>query len=149
MIPGGSTEIIWHFAGHFKIIHDITRDRIDYDPSSFHSRPDDYVTPRPEHLFTADLDDFNSHGLSVAPLALFDELHAGRIHPIRLLSAREPEPDFEPLLGLPGSAIRPGGGGGGAAVEAGWRRRYRSPTNPAVSRPCLRSINTTLPWTTM
>ena len=31
MIPGGSTEIIWHFAGHFQIIHDIARDRIDYD----------------------------------------------------------------------------------------------------------------------
>ena len=63
MIPGGSTEIIWHFAGHFRIIHDIARDRVDFDPSAFHSRPDDYVTPRPEHSFAADLDDFNSHGL--------------------------------------------------------------------------------------
>ena len=113
MIPGGSTEIIWHFAGHFRIIHDIARDRVDFDPSAFHSRPDDYVTPRPEHSFAADLDDFNSHGLSVAPLALLDELHAGRTNPIRLLSAREPEPEFEPLLGLPGLPTRPGGGGGG------------------------------------
>ena len=46
MVPGGITEMVWHFAGYLQIINDSARDRIDYDPSAFRSLQDDYVTPR-------------------------------------------------------------------------------------------------------
>ena len=113
MLPGGPTEILWHFAGHFKIIHDIARDRIDYDPSAFHGDPEDYVTPRPAYAFAPQFEDLDGHGMPVPPLAMLDELDAARLLPIRLRSTRDSEPDFEPLSGIPGPPIRPGGGGGG------------------------------------
>ncbi|MGQ0680830.1 hypothetical protein [Bradyrhizobium sp.] len=113
MIPGGVTETIWHFIGHFQIIHDIARDRLDYDQSSFLRQPEDYTTPRPEYAFSANPDYLVSHGIPIAPLALFDEAFAGRIHQIRLRSPSQPEQEFDAHLGGLDPPLRSGGGGGG------------------------------------
>lgn len=117
MVPGGLTETIWHFVGHFRIIQDIARDHVDYDPSAFSARPDDYTTPRPAYIFNPDIDDLDGHGIRVPQLALSDELHAARVHPIRLRSPSEPEPEFDPMHGTPLSPLRGGGGGGGLHRE--------------------------------
>jgi len=113
MVPGGVTEVIWHFAGYLQIINDIARDRIAYDESAFRNLQDDYVTPRPSYDHRPDLDNFDSHGPRVPELAPFDELHATRILPIKSLSPRPPDLDFDPSGGLPGLPLRGGGGGGG------------------------------------
>jgi hypothetical protein len=113
MVPGGVTEVVWHFAGYLKIIDDIARDRIVYDESAFQNLQDDYVTPRPSYDYKPTLDDFDSHGLTVPELALFDELHATRILPIKSSSPSRPDADFDPSGGLPGLSLRSGGGGGG------------------------------------
>ena len=48
MMPGGVTELVWHFFGHLRIDHDIARDRIAYEDPALPSRPDDYKTQRPD-----------------------------------------------------------------------------------------------------
>jgi hypothetical protein len=113
MVPGGLTESIWHFAGHFKIIHDIARDRIEYDPSAFGNRPDDYTTPRPEYVYAPDIDDLDIRGTPAPSLPLLDALQAAHLLPIKLRLTPDSEPEFEPHLGSPGGPLRSGGGGGG------------------------------------
>ena len=113
MVPGGVTEVVWHFAGYLRIIDDIARDRIVYDESAFLNLQDDYITPRPSYDYKLGLDDFDSHGLRVPELAPFDELHGTRILPIKSQSPRPPDPDFDSSGGLPGLPLRGGGGGGG------------------------------------
>ena len=113
MVPGGLTESIWHFAGHFRIIHDVARDRIDYDPSSYLNRPDDYTTPRPEYHYSPDIDDLDARGLPVPAQPLLDDLKAMHLPLSRLRSPSEPDPDFDPIHGLLGPLPRSGGGGGG------------------------------------
>jgi hypothetical protein len=113
MVPGGVTEVVWHFAGYLKIMDDIARDRIVYDESAFLNLQDDYVTPRPSYDYKPSLDDFNSHGLRVPELAFFDELHATRILPIKSSSTSRPDVDFDPSGGLRGLPLYSGAGGGG------------------------------------
>ncbi|MBR1121927.1 hypothetical protein JQ628_10425 [Bradyrhizobium lablabi] len=113
MVPGGLTESIWHFAGHFKIIHDIARDRIEYDPSAFGNRPDDYTTPRPEYVYAPDIDDLEIRGTPAPQLPLLDALQAAHLLPIRLRLTPDSESEFEPHLRSPGGPLRPSGGGGG------------------------------------
>jgi hypothetical protein len=119
MMPGGVTEVIWHFAGYLKIINDIARDRIDYDPAAFRNQQDDYVTPRPAYDAKPDIDDFDSRGITVPEMAPLDEFHGIRILPIRSLSSPSPHPDldFEPSGGLPLLPRGGGGGGGGSHHE--------------------------------
>ena len=113
MVPGGLTESIWHFAGHFRIIHDIARDRIDYDPSQFRAASDDYVTQRPQYDYNPDFQDLDSYRVPGPLPAPFEELETAYRLPVRLRQTSEPEPDFDSTLGFPGSPIRFGGGGGG------------------------------------
>ena len=112
MIPGGVSESIWHFIAHFRIVHDIDRDRIDYDPSSSRRQSDDYTTLRPEDVYRPEIDDLDGHRILPPALAPLDELLHDRILPIKARSSF-PEPEFEDYLGPPGSPVRPGGGGGG------------------------------------
>lgn len=117
MVPGGVTEVVWHFAGYFQIINDIARDRIDYDPTAFRNLQDDYITPRPNYQKQIDLDELESRGMPLAGTAAIEEFHAPRILPIKSLSPRPPEPDFD--SDGPGGLSRlmapraAGGGGGG------------------------------------
>ncbi|MCB1392463.1 hypothetical protein [Nitrobacter sp.] len=52
MVPGGITEIIWHFAGYLKIFDDIARSREAPDEGSYRSQVEDYTTHRPHFEFT-------------------------------------------------------------------------------------------------
>lgn len=117
MVPGGVTEVVWHFAGYFQIINDIARDRIDYDPTAFRNLRDDYITPRPNYEKQLNLDELESRGMPIAGSAAFDEFHAPRILPIKSLSPQPPQSDFD--IDGPGGLSRlmapraAGGGGGG------------------------------------
>jgi len=113
MVPGGVTESIWHFIAHLRVVHDIDRDRIDYDPSSSHRQSDDYTTLRPEDISRPDIDDLDGHRILPPELAPLDDLLHERVLPIKGLRSSLPEPDFADFLGPPGSPVRPGGGGGG------------------------------------
>lgn len=113
MVPGGLTESIWHFAGHFRIVHDIARDRIDFDPSLIEARSDDYGTARPEYDYTPNPDDLNSYGILGPALTPFEELLDGRVLSIRARSPSSSEPELDAWLGKLGPLLRGGGGGGG------------------------------------
>jgi hypothetical protein len=52
MVPGGITEIIWHFAGYLKIFDDIARFREPPDEGAYRPHTEDYTTPRPHFEFT-------------------------------------------------------------------------------------------------
>jgi hypothetical protein len=117
MVPGGVTEVIWHFAGYFQIINDVARDRIDYDPASFRNLQDDYVTLRPNHQKQLNLDELESRGMPLAGTAAFEEFHAPRILPIKSLSPQPLQPDFDSdgpggLSRLIAPRAAAGGGGG-------------------------------------
>lgn len=121
MVPGGVTEVVWHFAGYFQIINDIARDRIGYDESAFRNLQDDYITPRPNYGSNPDFNPLDSHGLPGPFIGPFEELHHPRILPIKSLSPSAPKPDldfnlsdrFPPFL-FPGAS---GGGGGGSEFK--------------------------------
>lgn len=113
MIPGGISETIWHFIGHFQILHDVDRDRIDYDPSTFRARVDDYTTPRPDYVASPDIDDLDSRGIPLPALPTLDDLPHERVLPLKLRSPSSSDPDFDTDPGRLDPPIRSGGGGGG------------------------------------
>lgn len=119
MVPGGITEVVWHFAGYFQIINDIARDRIEYDPSAFRSLKDDYVTLRPNYESNPTFDPLDSQGLKTPEPGIFDEFHNPRLLPIRSLSPSPPQPDLDTdgPGGLPRLFAPRGAGGGGGGVE--------------------------------
>ncbi|WP_425993203.1 hypothetical protein [Afipia sp. DC4300-2b1] len=119
MVPGGITEVVWHFAGYLQIINDIARDRIDYDPAAYRSKQDDYVTPRPNYESNPDFDPLDSQGLKTPEPGLFDEFHNPRIFPIRSPNPLLPEADMDSdgPGGLPRLIAPRGAGGGGGGIE--------------------------------
>lgn len=120
MVPGGVTEVIWHFAGYLQIINDIARDRLDYDEAHYRSKPDDYTAKPPSYDSNPDLDELDSRGSGTPAIPPLDDLQFVRAHPIKALPI-EPV-DFDPDLF--GGARLPrllapsdsGGGGGGPFV---------------------------------
>jgi hypothetical protein len=119
MVPGGITEVSWHFAGYLQIINDIARDRIGYDESAFRNLQDDYVTPRPNYESKPVFDELDSRGIKAPEISPFEELHKPHILPIKSLSPTLPEPDleFDPSGGLPRFSLPRGAGGGGGGHE--------------------------------
>lgn len=119
MVPGGVTEVVWHFAGYLQIINDIARDRIEYDPSAFRSLKDDYITLRPNYESSPNLDLLDSRGLKVPEAAPFAEFHIPRILPIKSLSPPPPQPDLDSdgQGGLPRLFAPRGAAGGGGGIE--------------------------------
>lgn len=122
MVPGGVTEVVWHFAGYLQIINDIARDRIDYDQSSFRNVQDDYVAKLPDYDSNPDLDELESRRLGTPEALPFEDYHASRVAPIKSLMPPPHHPDLDddglgglPRLSLPLSA--PGGGGGGYDLQ--------------------------------
>lgn len=121
MVPGGVTEVVWHFAGYLKIINDIARDRTGYDESVFRNPQDDYITPRPSYVSNPDFSPLDSQGLLTPSIGPFEEFNQYRILPIKSLSppAPKPDPHFNladrlPQLQFPGAS---GGGGGGSELK--------------------------------
>ena len=121
MVPGGVTEVVWHFAGYLKIINDIARDRTGYDESVFRNPQDDYITPRPSYISNPDFSPLDSQGLLTPSIGPFEEFNHYRILPIKSLSppAPKPDPHFNladrlPQLQFPGAS---GGDGGGSELK--------------------------------
>jgi hypothetical protein len=112
MLPGGITEVVWHFAGYLKIIDDIARERIAYDESLYARPHDDYVTPRPDDARHPDLDEFDSRGLpGPEPLPIDDVWKFP--HVSLKLAMAQPESVDDGGGGLPRLPLPHGGGGGG------------------------------------
>ena len=116
MVPGGITEVVWHFAGYLKIIDDIARERIAYDESPFRSIQDDYVAKLPSYDSDPDVDDLDGRGLRGPEALPFEDFHIIRAHPAKVLMAPPARPDLDddgsgtlPRLSWPAAAA------GGAA----------------------------------
>lgn len=119
MVPGGVTEVVWHFAGYLQIINDIARDRIDYDPYRLKSAQDDYTTPRPNYESNPGFDPLETQGLKVPALLPFEEFQNPSLYALKSLSKALPEPDSN--YGDPDALSRllapRGVGGGGGGIE--------------------------------
>jgi hypothetical protein len=121
MVPGGVTEVVWHFAGYLKIIDDIARDRIVFDESPFRNVQDDYVAKLPSYDTDPDVDVLDSHGLLGPEPLVWDDLHASRVWPVKILMPPPLRPDLDddasgalPRLSWPAA---PGGGGSGYDIH--------------------------------
>lgn len=120
MVPGGITEVVWHFAGYLKIINDIARDRIDYDQSSFRQIQDDYVAKLPDYNANPDFAGLDGRGLGGPEALPFEDYQASRVHPTKSLSPPPLRPDLDddgigglPRLSWPTAA----GGAGGVGYD--------------------------------
>jgi hypothetical protein len=60
MVPGGVTEIIWHFAGYLHIAEDVARDRINYEDGALRLPPQDYTIKLVEAPLNSDLEEFDT-----------------------------------------------------------------------------------------
>lgn len=60
MVPGGVTEIIWHFAGYFHFIDETMKDRFVYEDGAINIRPDDYVLNLRDSTLKPDLEEFET-----------------------------------------------------------------------------------------
>lgn len=114
MMPGGVTELVWHFFGHLRLHDDIARDRLLYEDPAPPWRPEDYKTDRPNFDKDVDLDEFSTNPLRPPEIALLEDHFDAKFRPLKPLSLPSSDDDIHPPERLPGSpAIRPGGGGGG------------------------------------
>ena len=114
MLPGGVTELVWHFLGHLRINEDIARDRIDYEQAAHEKPLDDYKTERPDFDSNPELDEFSTSPLPAPAISLFEDHFAGKHRLAKSPGAPSPDEDIHPLDRIPGSPIpRVGGGGGG------------------------------------
>jgi hypothetical protein len=118
MVPGGVTEIIWHFAGHLQIFDDIARSRIVLDEGDYRYDPQDYTTPRPQFTFTPAEDELNVQPVSIQDgPAIEDPNHhvpLSHVHPASELELDRFAPSFTPTILQP---ISPGYGGGGGGSD--------------------------------
>lgn len=114
MVPGGVTEIIWHFAGHLQIFDDIARSRIVLDEGDYRFDPQDYTTPRPQFTFTPAEDELDTRPVGIQNGPAIDEpnhlIPLSRLHPALELELDRFAPSVKPAILQP---ISPGSGGGG------------------------------------
>lgn len=120
MTPGGTTEIIWHFAGYLHLAMEELRARLGYEEGPLKHKQSDYVAKLPD-------DDFLAGFTSINPLPVLSpeppfehQTVQGRLLPqeladklaaIKQLKVPAPE-DIEKLVKSGG-----GGGGGGGGKE--------------------------------
>jgi len=84
MMPGGPTEFLWYFAGHLRIVHDISREHIEYDGSDTRRSDDD---PSPKKILgdkPLDLDQIDDSARVLMPDSVpYDEFQFQRIHALK------------------------------------------------------------------
>lgn len=119
MVPGGTTESLWYFAGHLRIIHDISREHIEYDGSVERRSDDD---PLPKKLLedkADDLDQIDGSARVLMPDSVPDgDFQFQRIHSLKLEAAQQVAAHLDlsapqavtPFFQLP--ALGAGSGGG-------------------------------------
>jgi hypothetical protein len=123
-MPGGTTEILWYFAGHLRIIDDISREHIEYDGSES-GRSD--TDPSPPKFLDNRADDFDQLDDSARVLmpdsVPSDDLPYQRVHALKADVAQQiaarldlsPPHALEPPI-LPPSFGGSSGGGGILAI---------------------------------
>ncbi|OJU29935.1 MAG: hypothetical protein BGN91_16615 [Nitrobacter sp. 62-13] len=117
MVPGGITEIIWHFAGYLKIFDDIARFRITPDEGDYRSDTNDYTSHPSQFALTPadDVTDSRPVAFQDAPAAGESDHHTPRSH-LSSASAIDIDrfaPSYSHVVMAP---ISPGSGGGGGDV---------------------------------
>jgi len=88
MVPGGVTEIVYHFAGYFHFITETAKDRIVYEDGGVPLRPDDYVVGLRDNVVHPDLEEITTERIPDSPFALSDplqpfEIHASFLRPLK------------------------------------------------------------------
>jgi hypothetical protein len=123
MSPDVINEIIWHFAGYFRIADDVARDRIEYLEGAQRQQFEDYGLPLPETPFHADLDPFETDPIRPPAPVTWESAPSSGFQALRSLdSDNSPEPEDIP----PPPSARPitfGGGGGGGGGGSGQGER--------------------------
>lgn len=117
MIPGGITEVIWHFAGYFHLASEYAKALVIYDDGPAKRPIEDYTTPRPDDTNTGDLDPFTTLRAqlpSAEPLADFVSHHLPLLKGLKVTFPSPSEFDAEATLAKLTPAHSGGGGGGGA-----------------------------------
>jgi hypothetical protein len=67
MSDGGTTEIIWHFAGYLRLFEDTPADRVTHDPFGYETRSVEYhVDLTPDGLPRGDLPELGSKAIKVS-----------------------------------------------------------------------------------
>ncbi|KQT15852.1 MULTISPECIES: hypothetical protein [unclassified Bradyrhizobium] len=117
MVPGGITELVWHFIAHLRITDDIARDRTAYEGPALPKPLDDYKTPRPDFDRDHDLDAFDTTPIGPPVIRLLDDHILSKLPQVR--SQGIPiDDDLDLPTRLPATPIfRPGAGGGGGGSD--------------------------------
>ncbi|MFB9267238.1 hypothetical protein ACFFWD_29445 [Bradyrhizobium erythrophlei] len=113
MVPGGVTELIWHFVAHFRIIDDIARDRLVYEDPAHEKPLDDYATKLPNFDVTPDLDEFHTAPIAPPWIEAVKDPVGDRLHLVKPLLPAPIDDDSGAAGRLPQPPISVGGGGGG------------------------------------
>lgn len=93
MVPGGVTEIIYHFAGYFHLITETAKERIVYEDGGVPVRPDDYVVQLRDDIVRPDLDEIKTERI---PDSRFQGPDAITSYSIPAYFERPPKPFEEP-----------------------------------------------------
>jgi hypothetical protein len=113
MVPGGVTEIIWHFAGYFHFIDETMKDRFIYEDGAIRTRPDDYVLNLKDNTLKADLDEFDTDKIPPPSIDISESFKPSDIGPPGMDPVRPlPEADTD-SDGVGKTPMRAAGGGGG------------------------------------
>lgn len=119
MVPGGVTEIIWHFAGYFHFIDETMKDRFVYEDGAINIRPDDYVLNLKESTLKPDLEEFETDKIPSPLIEASETLKSSEgqrpgLYPIR----NPPETDTDTdSVGKMRMNLRPAPAGGGDHME--------------------------------
>jgi hypothetical protein len=91
MVPGGVTETIWHFVGHFHHIDEVMKNRFVYEQGGVNMRPDDYAFQLKAFLASNDLDEFDTDKIPFSLPAAFETILNSPVngYPLRALPAIE------------------------------------------------------------
>jgi hypothetical protein len=116
MVPGGVTEILWHFVGYFHRIEDVMKDRFVYDDGGDPVRPDDYVIDLRDNVVKRDLEELDTDKIPfsrwpTSEQPLLAELKAPALQPFRPAEESEFDADgprkipatFRPVTHVAGS----------------------------------------------
>src|SRR5262245_58108184 len=89
MVPGGATELISYFAGHFHIAIDEARARLDYVDGALKPQAGDYIGKMPSYQVVVDLDELNTYNLP-PPEGVFESASAAHPGPRNAVADKVP-----------------------------------------------------------
>lgn len=117
MVPGGTTEIIWHFTGHFHIAIEDVRARLEYEEGPFRLRQEDYVAKLPHYDFDTGLEPLNTARLLPPELTPDAAAFIGTIVPLKLAGKIAGIKVTPPSQDEVGQLVKRPPGGGAAVGE--------------------------------